>query len=394
MATETSERKGRARAQVLRTLHAAGDTQVVVPVHAAHDPELGHPQTPDDAGTPRLDLPLDQLERGPGRADLRLGCLRRRGLHRLGRGLGRRRLDLGPQPGGRLADHRRERPWLVRTAGRRLVRFIGACDRCGLDAGLAELGLEVVAEGEDGQTNAEWLQRAARFGVWKKHDRLVVPRAGESPDDAERIERKREFAAERRRFITGVAFTVPLFVLSMGRDFGLAILAEGLATRISEEELAKYGTVNVRHAHGDWNNSALAGWSGELHPHAIRPMQQFAYTKGKNATDSALIIDAMDLLHTGRFDGFVLVSSDSDFTSLANRIREQGLDVIGIGANLGCLSGAVPSIDELMHEETYATGEVVVVNEKYRVRLTEVIIPMELIERLRLTRHQIFGWCF
>ena len=73
------------------------------------------------------------------------------------------------------------------------------------------------------------------------------------------------------------------------------------------EELAKYGTVNVRHAHGDWNNPSLSGWADKLHPHAIRPMQQFAYTKGKNATDSAMIIDAMDLLYTGNFDGFCIV---------------------------------------------------------------------------------------
>jgi uncharacterized protein (TIGR00288 family) len=97
------------------------------------------------------------------------------------------------------------------------------------------------------------------------------------------------------------------------------------------EELAKYGMVNVRHAHGDWNSSALSGWIDRLHPNAIRPMQQFAYTKGKNATDSAMIIDAMDILYSGNIDAFALMTSDSDFTPLALRILESGLPVYGFG---------------------------------------------------------------
>ena len=97
------------------------------------------------------------------------------------------------------------------------------------------------------------------------------------------------------------------------------------------EELAKYGVVTVRHAHGDWNNSSLSGWIDRLHPHAIRPMQQFAYTKGKNATDAAMIIDAMDLLYSENIDAFALMTSDSDFTPLVLRIRESGLPVYGFG---------------------------------------------------------------
>jgi len=98
------------------------------------------------------------------------------------------------------------------------------------------------------------------------------------------------------------------------------------------EELAKHGTVNVRHAHGDWNNTSLSGWITKLHPHAIRPMQQFAYTKGKNATDSAMIIDAMDLLYSNSVDAFALMTSDSDFTPLVMRILESGFPVFGFGA--------------------------------------------------------------
>lgn len=97
------------------------------------------------------------------------------------------------------------------------------------------------------------------------------------------------------------------------------------------EELAKYGTVNVRHAHGDWNSQSLSGWREKLHPHAIRPMQQFAYTKGKNATDSAMIIDAMDLLYSGNVEAFALMTSDSDFTPLVLRMLESGLPVYGFG---------------------------------------------------------------
>ncbi len=96
-------------------------------------------------------------------------------------------------------------------------------------------------------------------------------------------------------------------------------------------EIAKYGTAHVKRIYGDWTQPQLRGWKEILLQHSIQPIQQFGYTKGKNSTDSALIIDAMDLLYTGRFDGFCLVSSDSDFTKLAARIRESGLVVYGFG---------------------------------------------------------------
>lgn len=97
------------------------------------------------------------------------------------------------------------------------------------------------------------------------------------------------------------------------------------------EELAKYGTVNIRHAHGDWKKSNLSGWTEKLHPNAIRPIQQFAYTTGKNATDSAMIIDAMDLLYSNDVDAFALMTSDSDFTPLVLRLLESGKIVYGFG---------------------------------------------------------------
>lgn len=96
-------------------------------------------------------------------------------------------------------------------------------------------------------------------------------------------------------------------------------------------EVAKYGVASVRRIYGDWTKPNLGGWKSCLLEHSIQPIQQFAYTTGKNATDGAMIIDAMDLLNTGRFDGFCIVSSDSDFTTLARRIRESGLTVYGFG---------------------------------------------------------------
>lgn len=116
----------------------------------------------------------------------------------------------------------------------------------------------------------------------------------------------------------------------------LAILidADNAQPAITENllaEIAKFGTANVKRIYGDWTLPQLRGWKEILLEYSIQPIQQFGYTKGKNSTDSALIIDAMDLLYTGRFDGFCLVSSDSDFTKLAARIRESGLVVYGFG---------------------------------------------------------------
>ncbi len=96
-------------------------------------------------------------------------------------------------------------------------------------------------------------------------------------------------------------------------------------------EVAKYGVASVKRIYGDWTTPSLSGWKSVLLEHSIHPVQQFRYTVGKNATDSAMIIDAMDLVYTKRFDGFCLVSSDSDFTRLASRIREEGLLVYGFG---------------------------------------------------------------
>ena len=97
------------------------------------------------------------------------------------------------------------------------------------------------------------------------------------------------------------------------------------------QELARYGVPTVKRAYGDWTTQQLVRWKEQLHRHAIQPIQQFAYTTGKNSTDSALIIDAMDLLYAGTLDAFAIVSSDSDFTRLATRLRESGKTVYGLG---------------------------------------------------------------
>jgi uncharacterized LabA/DUF88 family protein len=118
----------------------------------------------------------------------------------------------------------------------------------------------------------------------------------------------------------------PRLAVLIDADNASAKIADGLF-----EEIAKIGEASVRRIYGDFSNARSKAWADILLKHAIIPQQQFAYTTGKNASDITLVIDAMDLLHSGRFDGFCLISSDSDFTRLASRIREQGVDVFGFG---------------------------------------------------------------
>jgi hypothetical protein len=118
------------------------------------------------------------------------------------------------------------------------------------------------------------------------------------------------------------------------RRLAVLIDADNATAGLTSElmaEIAKYGTPTIKRAYGDWTTPNLAGWRDELLRHAIQPIQQFAYTRRKNATDSALIIDAMDLLYADNVEGFAIVSSDSDFTRLATRLRESGKTVYGLG---------------------------------------------------------------
>ena len=122
----------------------------------------------------------------------------------------------------------------------------------------------------------------------------------------------------------------------MNTDIRLAVLIDGdniPSAYVKEmmEELAKYGSPTIKRIYGDWTKPNLSKWKNMLLENAITPIQQYGYTTGKNATDSAMIIDAMDILYSEKVDGFCLVSSDSDFTRLATRLREAGMKVIGIG---------------------------------------------------------------
>ena len=118
--------------------------------------------------------------------------------------------------------------------------------------------------------------------------------------------------------------------------FALLIDADNVSAKYIEpilDELSKYGNVTYKRIYGDWTSTNNAGWKEELLNNSITPIQQFSYTHGKNSTDSAMIIDAMDMLYTSELEGFCLVSSDSDFTKLASRLRESGKTVIGMGEN-------------------------------------------------------------
>lgn len=151
--------------------------------------------------------------------------------------------------------------------------------------------------------------------------RLLCNRAADRPHRRDRFAAgsvaPNRMAAEPR---------TPRLAVLIDADNASARIAPGLF-----EEIAKIGEASVRRIYGDFSGTRLKSWADILSTHAIQPHQNFAYTSGKNASDIALVIDAMDLLHSGRFDGFCLVSSDSDFTRLAARIREQGVDVYGFG---------------------------------------------------------------
>jgi uncharacterized LabA/DUF88 family protein len=132
------------------------------------------------------------------------------------------------------------------------------------------------------------------------------------------------------------AITLKLRNMLINTDIRLAVLIDGdniPSAYVKEmmEEIAKYGNPTIKRIYGDWTKPNLGKWKNMLLENAITPIQQYGYTTGKNATDSAMIIDAMDILYSGKVDGFCLVSSDSDFTRLATRLREAGMKVIGIG---------------------------------------------------------------
>jgi uncharacterized LabA/DUF88 family protein len=124
--------------------------------------------------------------------------------------------------------------------------------------------------------------------------------------------------------------------MEMQNDIRLAVLIDADNVPYSNvkgvmEEIAKYGNPTFKRIYGDWTKPTVSGWKNVLLENAITPIQQYSYTSGKNSSDSALIIDAMDILYSGKVDGFCIISSDSDFTRLATRLREAGMKVFGIG---------------------------------------------------------------
>lgn len=148
------------------------------------------------------------------------------------------------------------------------------------------------------------------------------------------------------------------------KDLRLAVLIDADNVPYSNirgmlQEIAKYGTPTFKRIYADWTKPTVSGWKPMLLEHAITPVQQYSYTTGKNSSDSALIIDAMDILYTGRVDGFCIVSSDSDFTRLATRLREAGMKVFGIGERK-TPHAFISACDKFIYIEILKGGEEVV----------------------------------
>src|SRR4249920_1852044 len=150
--------------------------------------------------------------------------------------------------------------------------------------------------------------------------------------------------------------------MEIQKDIRLAVLIDADNVPYSNvkgvmEEIAKYGTPTFKRIYGDWTKPTVIRWKNVLLEHAIMPVQQYSYTQGKNATDSAMIIDAMDILYSGKVDGFCIVSSDSDFTRLATRLREAGMKVYGIGEKK-TPNPFITACDKFIYIEILSTDDV------------------------------------
>ncbi|HLC83478.1 MAG TPA: NYN domain-containing protein [Bacteroidia bacterium] len=147
------------------------------------------------------------------------------------------------------------------------------------------------------------------------------------------------------------------------------------------EEIAKYGTPTFKRIYADWTKPTVSGWKKVLLENAITPIQQYSYSTGKNATDSALIIDAMDILYTGNVDGFCIVSSDSDFTRLATRLREAGMKVIGIGEKK-TLPPFITACDKFIYLEILKPKPVVAENNKQKTSKHQATVVNEPLNKI------------
>lgn len=178
----------------------------------------------------------------------------------------------------------------------------------------------------------------------------------------------------------------------MDKDLKLAVLidADNIPARYvgpMMEEITKYGTPTIKRIYGDWTNPHVKGWKTVLLEHAINPMQQYSYTTGKNATDSAMIIDAMDILYSDQADGFCIASSDSDFTKLATRLREAGKVVYGIGEKK-TPNPFIVACDKFIYLEILRKDEKTVTTTK---------VPTNMIKALKSTVNDAAdedGWAF
>lgn len=167
----------------------------------------------------------------------------------------------------------------------------------------------------------------------------------------------------------------------MEQDLRLAVLIDAdnitaTYTNYIFEEIAKYGTPTFKRIYADWTKPHVGGWKNMLLDHAITPVQQYSYTQGKNASDSALIIDAMDILYSGKVDGFCIVSSDSDFTRLATRLREAGMRVIGMGEKK-TLKPFITACDKFIYLEILKTPEAPVEEKKKKKNVERSVPPRE-----------------
>lgn len=179
----------------------------------------------------------------------------------------------------------------------------------------------------------------------------------------------------------------------MSSNLKLAVLidADNAQSAIIKEllgEVSTFGLASVKRAYGDWTTPNLKGWKEMLHLMAIQPIQQFSYTSGKNSTDASLIIDAMDLLHSGKLDGFCLVSSDSDFTRLATRIREAGLLVYGFGEKK-TPAAFVAACDKFVYTEILRTAHHDAVEPSAVAKNMAVRAPIVLGDTEKIVRNAI-----
>jgi NYN domain/OST-HTH/LOTUS domain len=179
----------------------------------------------------------------------------------------------------------------------------------------------------------------------------------------------------------------------MNKELKLAVLIDGdnipaKYTTEMMEEIAKYGTPTIKRIYGDWTNPHVKGWKKILLEHAINPIQQYGYTKGKNATDSAMIIDAMDILYSDKVDGFCIASSDSDFTRLATRLREAGMVVYGIGEKK-TPDPFIVACDKFIYLEILKKGDD---NKKSQSKMSEGIV--RLIKNSVADAADEDGWAF